>query len=137
MAEPKTKLNDASVAKFIKGVKDEQVRADCNALIALMEAATKDKARMWGSAIVGFGLKKIVYAGGREADWMAIGFSPRKGTIALYGLGIAKQEALLAKLGKHDHGKGCLYIKQLSDIDLPTLKKLIAASVKGSGKAKS
>ena len=91
MAEPKTKLNDASVAKFIESVKDEQVRDDCNAIIALMEAATKDKARMWGSAIVGFGLKKVVYASGKETDWMAIGFSPRKGNIALYGLGIAKQ----------------------------------------------
>jgi hypothetical protein len=118
-------------------VTDKHVRDDCNAIIALMEAATKDKAKMWGSAIVGFGLKKVVYASGKELDWMLIGFSPRKGTIALYGLGISKQEALLKKLGKHDHGKGCLYIKQLSDIDLPTLKKLIAVSVKGSGKAKS
>ena len=122
MAELKTKSNDASVAKFINGVKDEEVRDDCNAIIALMEAATKDKARMWGSAIVGFGTKKVAYAGGREADWMAIGFSPRKGTIVLYGLGISKQDDLLAKLGKHDHGKGCLYIKRLSDVHLPTLK---------------
>ncbi|HEV8409381.1 MAG TPA: DUF1801 domain-containing protein [Gemmatimonadaceae bacterium] len=137
MAEPKTKVNDASVAKFIESVKDAETRADCEALVELMEAATKDKAKMWGSAIVGFGVKKVVYAGGREADWMAIGFSPRKGTLALYGLGISNQEALLKKLGKHDHGKGCLYIKQLSDVDLPTLKKLVAASVKGSGKAKS
>ena len=136
MAGAKTKVNDASVAKFIDGVKDEQVRDDCKTIIALMEAATKDKARMWGSAIVGFGLKKVVYAGGREADWMAIGFSPRKQNIALYGLGISKQEALLAKLGRHDHGKGCLYIKQLSDVHVPTLKRLIAESVKPAPKAK-
>ena len=130
MAELKTKVNDASVAKFLKTVKDADTRADCEALVAVMEAATKDKAKMWGSAIVGFGTKTVVYAGGREADWMAIGFSPRKGKIALYGLGISKQEALLAKLGKHDQGKGCLYIKQLSDVHVPTLKKMIAASVK-------
>ena len=63
---------------------------------------------------------------------MAIGFSPRKGTIALYGLGISTQQDLLAKLGKHDHGKGCLYIGQLSDVHTPTLKKLIAVSLKPS-----
>ncbi len=137
MAELKTKLNDASVTKFLKTVKDAETRADCESLVSIMEAATKDKAKMWGSAIVGFGTKTVVYAGGREADWMAIGFSPRKGTLALYGLGISKQEALLKKLGKHDHGKGCLYIKKLSDVDLPTLKKLVAVSVKGSAKAKS
>jgi hypothetical protein len=91
---------------------------------------------MWGSAIVGFGAKKVVYADGREVDWMAIGFSPRKGTLALYGLGIANQDALLKKLGKHDQGKGCLYVKQLSDIDVPTLKKMVAASLQGSGKSK-
>ena len=37
---------------------------------------------------------------------------------------------LLAKLGKHSVSKGCLYIKRLSDVDMPTLKKLIGASVK-------
>jgi len=137
MAELKTKVNDASVAKFLKTVKDADTRADCEALVTIMESATKDKAKMWGSAIVGFGLKKVVYASGKEIDWMAIGFSPRKGSLALYGLGISKQGALLKKLGKHDHGKGCLYIKQLSDVDLPTLKKLIAVSVKGLGKPKS
>jgi hypothetical protein len=136
MAEAKTKVSDASVAKFIKSVKDPVARADCEALVALMEAATKEKAKMWGSAIVGFGAKKVVYADGREVDWMAIGFSPRKGTLALYGLGIANQDALLKKLGKHDQGKGCLYVKQLSDIDVPTLKKMVAASLQGSGKSK-
>jgi len=53
----------------------------------------------------------------------------------LYGLGSGKQrEALLEKLGKFKTGKGCLYIKQLDDVHLPTLKKLIALGVKEARK---
>ena len=86
---------------------------------------------MWGSSIAGFGNRKIKYAGGKEADWPLVGFSPRKQNLTLYiGLGDGGDPDLLAKLGKHSTGKGCLYIKHLSDIDLPTLRKLINASVK-------
>jgi hypothetical protein len=130
MAEPKTKVNAASVAGFVAKVKDARERADCNAIIEIMEAATKSKAKMWGTAIVGFGEKEVLYAGGRTATWMQIGFSPRKGTFALYGLGISHHADLLEKLGKHDTGKGCLYIKQLADVHMPTFKKLIKDSVK-------
>src|SRR5258708_24967546 len=96
----KTKVNKASVEAFVATVKDPGARADCNAIVAIMEAATKSKGRMWGSAIVGFGEKEVQYAGGKTATWMQIGFSPRKGKFALYGLGIAHQADLLEKLGK-------------------------------------
>jgi len=60
-----------------------------------------------------------------------MGFSPRKQNLTLYiGLGHGGAEVLLSKLGKHSLGKGCLYIKRLSDIDLPVLKKLINLSAK-------
>jgi hypothetical protein len=36
----------------------------------------------------------------------------------------------MARLGKHTCGKACIYIKRLSDVHLPTLKKLINGSVK-------
>ena len=95
-----------------------------------MEAATKSKGVMWGSSIAGFGIKKIKYAGGKEADWPLVGFSPRKQNLTLYiGLGDSSEPDLLSKLGKHSTGKGCLYIKRLSDVDLPTLEKLINSSV--------
>jgi len=86
---------------------------------------------MWGSSIAGFGTRKIKYAGDKEVDWPLIGFSPRKQNLTLYVMsGEDSHAELLSKLGKHSTGKGCLYIKRLSDIDLPTLKKLINASVK-------
>jgi hypothetical protein len=128
MAELKTKVNTASVAAFVAKVKDAGERADCIAIIEIMEAATKSKAKMWGTAIVGFGEKEVLYASGKTETWMNIGFSPRKGKFALYGLGVSNHAGLLAKLGKHDTGKGCLYIKSLADVHLPTLKKLVKDS---------
>lgn len=136
MAELKTKLNDASVDDFLNAIKDEQVRKDCRAITDMMQKATKAKPQMWGSAIVGFGSRRYKYASGREIDWMLIAFSPRKQNITLYiSSGFEGYDELLAQLGKHSCGKGCLYIKRLSDVHLPTLKKLINASVKHMLKA--
>ena len=131
MAEAKTKPTKQSVTNFIKNLPDAQTRADCSAIAKLMEAATESKGIMWGNSIAGFGIKKIKYAGGKEADWPLVGFSPRKQNLALYiGLGDSGESDLLSKLGKHSTGKGCLYIKRLSDVDLPILEKLINSSVK-------
>jgi hypothetical protein len=131
VAEAKTKPTDQSVASFIKKIPDPQTREDCLAIAKLMKEATTSEPRMWGSAIVGFGTRRIQYAGGREADWPLIAFSPRKQNLTLYIMsGSGSYTELLKKLGKHSVGGGCLYIKRLSDIDLPTLKKLIRESVK-------
>ena len=135
MAELKTKINDASVADFLSAIPDAQAREDCRTITTIMQAATKSKPKMWGPSIVGFGEHRVVYAGGREADWMMMGFSPRKQNVVLYG--IHQNDELLAKLGTHSCGKGCLYIKRLSDVHLPTLKKLVSTSVKRKTKANS
>jgi hypothetical protein len=130
MAELKTKLTDASVTEYLNAIEKEQVRQDCYVILELMQDATKAKPMMWGDSIVGFGTYHYVYASGREGDWPIIGFSPRKQNITLYIMaGFEQYQDLLAGLGKHTTAKSCLYIKRLSDIDLPTLKKLIQASV--------
>lgn len=130
-AENKTKATDASVEKFIKTVTDKQKQADCRTIIDLMQTAAKAPPKMWGSAIVGFGERHLKYESGREMDWMVIGFSPRKANITLYIPGGLDNEAdLLEKLGKHSTGKGCVYINKLSDVDLPTLKKIVQRSIK-------
>ncbi|MFM8370656.1 MAG: DUF1801 domain-containing protein [Chloroflexota bacterium] len=126
-AELKTKKNEASVEDFIETVQDEQVRADCFEIAKMMEKATKAKPKMWGSSIVGFGEQHLVYESGRELDWMKIGFSPRKQNITLY---VSLDESLLKKLGKFTTGKGCLYIKKLTDVDKKVLNELITASAK-------
>jgi Domain of unknown function (DU1801) len=131
MAELKTKLNDASVDDFLNSIKDEQVREDCWTIVEIMQEATKADPQMWGTSIVGFGAYRYKYASGREGDWMLTAFSPRKQNITLYLYGdFEGRDELMAQLGKHSCGKACIYIKRLSDVHLPTLKKLIKGSVK-------
>lgn len=131
MAELKTKVNDASVEKFLKNVKDEATREDCHKIIEIMSKATKAPPKMWGTSIVGFGSYHYKYASGREGDWMLVGFSPRKQNLTLYIMsGFDEYEALLKKLGKHSTGKSCLYIKRLADVDMNALRELVTKSVK-------
>ena len=131
MAELKTVATKLSVEKFINGIKDEEKRADCFEVLKLMEKATKNKAKMWGTSIVGFGEQHLVYESGRELDWFITGFSPRKQNLTLYLTGgFDKLQDLLKKLGKHSTGKGCLYINKLDDVDAKVLKELITRSVK-------
>ena len=137
MAEAKTKATGASVKEFIAAVGDAEMQRDSATLVKLMKAATRAEPTMWGASIIGFGKAQVIYAGGRTADWPLMGFSPRKSALALYGMGgTGRNAALVAKLGKCKTGKGCLYIKRLSDVALPVLKQLIAASAKQKGKSK-
>ena len=131
MAEAKTKPTNESVNEFLNQISDEDRRADCVQVAKIMEEVTGEKPKMWGPSIVGFGTYHYKYASGREGDWPVTGFSPRKKDLTLYiMMGFEKQGELMEKLGKHSVGKSCLYIKRLSDIHIPTLKKLIKVSVK-------
>ena len=131
MAELKTKLNDASVTDFLNKIEDKEKRADSFEILKLMKQVTKLEPKMWGSSIIGFGSYHYKYASGREGDWMLTGFSPRKQNLTIYIMsGFDRYDELLKKFGKHSIGKGCLYIKRLSDVDKKVLKKLITQSVK-------
>lgn len=130
MAENKTKATDNSVDEYIAAIEDETRRKDCTTLIKLMSKATKQPAVMWGSSIVGFGSYHYRYESGREGDSCLLGFSSRKGDISLYGLkAAANHEELLSSLGKTKSGKGCLYIRKLSDVDIKVLEILIKEAV--------
>jgi hypothetical protein len=95
-----------------------------------MRSATGEKPKMWGPSIVGFGSYHYKYESGREGDTPLVGFSPRKAAAVLYGVtGSSDSDALLAKLGNHSTGKGCLYIKKLSDVDRKVLEAMVAKSV--------
>jgi len=86
--------------------------------------------RMWGAAIVGYGDYHYKYASGREGDWFLCGFSPRKQSLSIYLMGyLENYEDLLSRLGKHKHGKGCLYINKLDDVDEQVLRRLISTSI--------
>ena len=129
MAENKTKATDASVQGYLAAIEDEMRRSDCFALTNLMTDATGHPPKMWGSSIVGFGNYHYRYESGREGDFCLVGFSSRKGDISVYGLhAAAKANELLAKLGKHKAGKGCVYLKSLANLDLKVLAKLVASA---------
>jgi hypothetical protein len=130
-AELKTKVNDASVTKFLNSVTDEQKRNDCFAILEIMKQITKEEPKMWGSTIVGFGSYHYKGKSGREGDWMLTGFSPRKQNLTLYLMGgLHTHAALLKNLGKFKTSVGCLYIKRLDDVDKKVLRELVQASVK-------
>jgi Domain of unknown function (DU1801) len=130
MADNKTKPTKLSVAAFIDALTDETRRVDAKALVKLMQSATGEKPTMWGPSIIGFGSHHYTYESGREGDMPLAGFSPRKAATVLYGMtGFSESQALLAKLGKHTVGGGCLYIKKLADVDQKVLKALVVKSV--------
>lgn len=131
MPEPKTKPTQASVKEFLNQIPDKERRDDCFAVAKIMEEITGEKPKMWGPSIVGFGTWHYKYASGHEGDWPISAFSPRKKDLTLYMMmGFQKNADLMKQLGKHSTGKSCLYIKRLSDIHVPTLKKLIKWSIK-------
>ena len=131
LAVIKTKQNSASVEDFINGIADEQKRKDSLVILKMMEKAMKEKPKMWGSSMIGFG--KLVYkspTSGREVEWFKIGFSPRKANLSLNLINLQKHADALKKLGKHKTGLGCLYINKLEDVDIKVLEKMIAAAAK-------
>ena len=134
LAEIKTKETAASVEEFISNIVDEQKRKDSSIILQLMEKATKEKPKIWGTSIIGFGNARFKSpATGREVDWFTIGFSPRKANLTLYLNGNLQQHAdALKKLGKHKTGVGCLYVNKLADIDMKTLEQIIKTTVKGT-----
>jgi hypothetical protein len=135
MAELKTKKNPASVEKFLNSIKEEQKRNDSLSIMIMMEKASKNKPKMWGTSIVGFGEVHLKYESGRELDWFTMGFSPRKDALTLYGiLSSPTAPALLKNLGKFKTGKGCLYIKRLADVDQKVLLQLMQSVGSREGK---
>ncbi len=130
MAELKTRPTGASVADFIASVADPRRREDCETMVRLMQEVTGRPPEMWGESIVGFGRYAYKYASGWTGEWMATGFSPRKDNLTLYIMsGFDELADLMARLGKYKTGKGCLYVKRLSDVDLGVLRELVARSV--------
>lgn len=131
LAQIKTKQTDSSVEDFIAKIPSEQKRKDSQVILAMMEKAMKQKPKMWGASLVGFGnVRYKSPATGREVDWFKIGFSPRKANLTIYLIDLKKHADALAKLGKHKTGGGCVYINKLADVDLKVLEKIIAASAK-------
>jgi hypothetical protein len=131
VAEIKTKPTSQSVTGFIDSVPNEQKRKDSYVILKLMEKATKEKPKIWGSSIIGFGdVRYKSPSSGREVDWFKIGFSPRKANLTIYLIDLKRHADSLPGLGKHKTGGGCLYINKLEDIDMKVLEKMIIEAAK-------
>ena len=128
----KTVPTDADVDAFF-AAQPEARAADCRALAALMQRVSGHPPKMWGR-MVGFGNHHYVYESGREGDTFEIGFASGaggKGDISLYlNCTGTDRSALLAKLGKHREGKGCVYIKRLSNVDENVLAQLCEVALR-------
>lgn len=129
-AEQKTRPTGLSVNGVLEDIADETRRKECYVILDMMKRVTKDEAKIWGSGVVGFGNYHYKYESGHEGDCFVAGFAPRKDALTLYiTAGVERFPKLLAKLGKHKAGKGCLYIKKLDDVNLTVLEDLVKQSV--------
>lgn len=130
MAENKTQPTTANAWDYIAALPDPQRRQDCQAVAELMQEVSGDEPVVWGEGMVGFGKYAYKYASGRTGEWPKVGFASRKDTITLYFTGYLENHTdLLERLGKYKVGKGCLYIKRLSDVDPGVLRELVERSV--------
>jgi hypothetical protein len=130
MAELKTRPTGDDVVAYLESIEDEQRRADCFALLELLQRVTGAEPVLWAGGIIGFGDYHFHYASGREGEWFEAGFASRKANIAVYVMpGLEPFAEILERLGKHSIGVGCLYIKRLADIDLNVLEELLSSAV--------
>jgi hypothetical protein len=123
--EPKTRATDVDVDAFIAA---SPKPADGAAVCALMRKVSGVEPKMWGPTIVGFGEREYDLAGGKKGRSLAMGFSPRKPSIVFYIKHATGWDDLLAVLGKHGTGKGCLYINKLADVDAGVLEEMVATA---------
>ncbi len=138
MSELKTKPNNASVLDFINSVDDESKRKDSLELLKIFEEITGEKAKMWGTSIIGFGMYHYKSERSKqEGDWPLVGFSPRKQNFTLYVMSPGfevEQKENFNKLGKYKTSVGCLYINKLDNVNISILKDLIKEAYKKAKK---
>lgn len=129
MSDLKTRPTSGSVDEFLAAVENDRRREDAVTLLDLMTKVTGEEPLLWGDSIVGFGSYHYKYDSGREGDWFVTGFALRKANLVVYVMaGFSRYDELLGKLGKHKHGKSCLYINKLDDVGLEVLEELVRES---------
>jgi hypothetical protein len=127
--QAKTKPTETTVGDFLAALPDPRRREEGQAIADLMAEVTGEPAVLWGPSIIGFGRYAYTYDSGHSGEMCRIGFSPRKAQLVFYlGSELPGRDSILARLGKHKTGKGCLYLNRLSDADPAVLRELVAAS---------
>lgn len=122
----KTTATEGDVEAFLQSVTDDRRREDARAALDLIQGVTGSQPVMWGDSMIGFGRQPYTTADGKEHEWFAVGLSPRKAALTLYGLqAYGSNEELLERLGPHTLGKGCVYVKRLAALDVEVLRELV------------
>jgi hypothetical protein len=123
--------HDITVEQYIASLDSEPLIKDTRIMVAMMKRISGEEPILYGYGTIGFGIYKYAYTSGRKGEAHTLGFYPRKGKITVYLMdGTARYTGKLATLGKHTNTGYCLYIKQLSDIELPVLELLLEQSYK-------
>ena len=118
MYEPKTKPTAVTPAEYLATLPEGRRREEAEHILAIITKELGVEPVMWGPSMIGWGTVHYTYASGHEGDTAKFAFAPRASAISIYGfLGNPRSEELLPELGKFTHGKSCLYIKKLADVD--------------------
>ena len=125
-----TQPGSGDVRAYLDSVPDDRRRADALAALDLLREVTGTEPVLWGGSMVGFGTQRYTTADGKEREWFSVGLAPRKAALTFYGLTYYEShQDLLARLGPHTTGKGCLYVKRRSDVDQAVLREVLAEAV--------
>lgn len=126
----KTAPTAADVGAYLAAKASPAQRGDVDALMALLARVSGEQPVMWGPSIVGYGAYRYTYESGRSGTSCLVGFAIRGREIVVYLVPDWDGGTdLLARLGKHKMGKGCLYLKTLADVDVAVLEQLISGSM--------
>lgn len=121
--------NDISIDEYIASIPDEAVQQDAKTLMDIMHRISSAQPQLYGIGTIGFGVYTYEYTSGRKGEAHTLAFYPRKGKITIYLMdGTKRYSNLLSKLGKHTITGYCIYIKKLSDIELPVLIEMLEKS---------
>jgi hypothetical protein len=138
--EPAMRPTGETVEQVLERIGDDRRRADARTLLEMMRDVTGEDPQVWASRIVGFGHYRYRYDSGQNGEGPLISFAPQAAQFTIYLIaGFETRHATqVAQLGTYRAGKGCLYIKRLSDVDLQVLRVLLDRSVRvrrGVGRA--
>jgi hypothetical protein len=114
--------------RFLANLTPAKRQRDARTMLALMERVTGEPPTLSGT-MIGFGSYHYHYDSGREGDAAAASFAPRKAATVVYLMdGVEAHAEDLDRLGPHTTGVGCLYIKDLEQVDLAVLERIVAQS---------
>ncbi|MBB5787639.1 DUF1801 domain-containing protein [Jiangella mangrovi] len=121
-------MSATEVDAYLDTVTPRKRARDARTLVTLMREVTGHEPDLHGT-IIGFGRYHYEYESGRRGDGPAAAFSPRKAASTVYVPdGVGAHAGDLARLGPHTTGVGCIYLKDLDEVDLDVLTQIVRHS---------